>query len=112
MKIAIPLTDGYLSTHFGQCDEFAIVIVDEQAQHILSKSVYRAPPHEPGLLPRWLHRIGTEVIITAGIGQRAQHLFEQNGISVVVGVPPDTPERLTFAYLNGTLRAGANVCDH
>lgn len=112
MKIAIPVSQGRLSAHFGHCEEFAILEADEQSKSILDESMHEAPPHEPGLLPRWLHELGAEVIIAGGMGQRAQQLFAQNGITVVVGAPADTPGKLVSAYLNGTLQAGVNICDH
>jgi predicted Fe-Mo cluster-binding NifX family protein len=70
------------------------------------------PPHEPGLLPRWLHEQGATVIIAGGMGQRAQGLFAENGIKVVVGAPAEAPDALVRAYLDGTLKTGGNVCDH
>ena len=44
--------------------------------------------------------------------KRAQQLFAGNGITVVVGVPAETPEQLASAYLSGTLQAGEKICDH
>lgn len=52
------------------------------------------------------------MIIAGGMGQRAQGLFAQQSIQVVVGAPTDTPERLIGDYLAGTLQVGENVCDH
>ena len=112
MKIAIPVVQGRLSAHFGRCEEFAIVEADGSSKSIVGESRHQAPAHEPGLLPRWLHELGAEVIIAAGMGQRAQQLFAQNQITVVVGAPAETPEELASAYLAGTLQAGANLCDH
>ena len=70
------------------------------------------PPHEPGVLPKWLHAQGVSLIIAGGMGQRAQAIFVENGIQVVVGAPASTPEDLADQYLVGTLIAGENVCDH
>ena len=112
MKIAIPVAEGRLSAHFGHCESFAIFESDQQGKEIAGKSVHDAPPHEPGLLPRWLHELGADVIIAGGMGQRAQQLFAQNDITVVVGAPSETPEELASAYLSGTLQAGENICDH
>jgi len=112
MKIAIPVAQGRLSAHFGHCKQFAILEVDGQNETAFKKSVHDAPPHEPGLLPRWLHELGADVIIAGGMGQQAQQLFAQNGITVVVGAPAETPEQLATAYMAGSLRAGANTCDH
>ena len=112
MKIAIPVANGRLSAHFGHCEAFAILEADPQGKEIASKSMHEAPPHEPGLLPRWLHELGANVIIAGGMGQHAQQLFAENGIAVVVGAPADPPELLASAYLSGTLQAGENICDH
>jgi ATP-binding protein involved in chromosome partitioning len=112
MKIAIPLAEGRLAMHFGHCERFAILEVDEQAKTIQNTIELEPPPHEPGLLPRWLHEQGANVIIAGGMGKRAQDLFVQNEIKVVVGAPSESPEQLAAAYLAGTLKTGDNVCDH
>lgn len=112
MKIAVPLTDGQLSMHFGHCEQFALVDVDDQTKTVGSVSLLLPPPHEPGVLPRWLHEQGATVIIAGGMGGRAQMLFDQQAITVVVGAPVDAPESLVRQYLAGTLKTGRNVCDH
>lgn len=110
--IAIPLDNGRVSAHFGHCAAFELCEVDEGAKAVISRTVLESPPHEPGLLPRWLRDHGANVIIASGIGQRAQDLFAQNGIRVIVGAPPVAAEEAMAAYLTGTLQAGTNVCDH
>jgi len=112
MKIAIPLSEGRLSPHFGHCETFAIVDVDDENARITHREDLTPPPHEPGVLPSWLGSLGVNVIIAGGMGQRAQQLFAQNHIEVVVGAPVDSPEILVAAYLNKTLPAGENICDH
>lgn len=110
MKIAIPTTQGKLCMHFGHCDQFALVSVEGQS--ITGTEMLTPPPHEPGVLPVWLHEQGANVIISGGMGQRAQGLFVQRGIQVVVGAPSEVPEDVVEAYLAGTLKSGANACDH
>ena len=112
MKIAIPLADGKLSAHFGHCERFALIEVDSEEKKILKREDIEAPPHEPGLLPKWLAERGANLIIAGGMGQRAQDLFCEHGIEVIVGAPTETPENLVNVYLAGTLQAGENVCDH
>ena len=112
MKIAIPLANGRLSMHFGHCEQFALVQVDDATNKAGQTELLTPPAHEPGVLPRWLHEQGATVIISGGMGQRAQQLFTQNGIAVVVGAPPDTPEQIVSAYLEGVLQTGDNICDH
>jgi ATP-binding protein involved in chromosome partitioning len=112
MRIAIPLAQGQLGVHFGHCEEFALVDVDPQQKSISGMHREVPPPHEPGLLPRWLGQRDVNVIIAGGMGQRALGLFAENGIQVVIGATAGSPEELVMAYLNGTLQTGANVCDH
>ncbi len=112
MKIAIPLAHGRLAMHFGHCEQFALADVDEATREHRGTALLAAPPHEPGLLPRWLHEQGADVIIAGGMGQRAQQLFAEKGIQVVCGVPSETLETVVEDYLNGTLAPGQNPCDH
>jgi len=111
MKIAIPSHDEKLCLHFGHCEVFVIVDVDER-NTILRMENKVPPPHEPGLLPKWLREMGVDVVIAGGMGQRAQNLFAENSIKVVVGAPPETLKTIIEKFLNGTLETGANTCDH
>ncbi len=108
MKFAIPLAEGKLTAHFGHCQEFAIL--DVQDNQITDKSLLTPPAHEPGVLPRWLHEQGANVIIAGGMGQRAVMLFNQAGIEVVTGAPTAEPEELVNQYLKESLVTGANAC--
>jgi predicted Fe-Mo cluster-binding NifX family protein len=112
MKIAIPTADGKLCMHFGHCQQFEILTVDPDTKTIHSCDAMTPPPHEPGVLPAWLHEQGVNLIIAGGMGQRAQQLFAQQDIQVVVGAPAEASEELAKAWMNGTLASGVNACDH
>jgi predicted Fe-Mo cluster-binding NifX family protein len=112
MKIAVPIADGKLALHFGHCEKFALIEADPESGRVLERCDLEAPPHEPGLLPRWLTERGADVIIAGGMGQRAQGLFAEQGIQVIVGAPVEAPEKLAEEFLAGKLRSGDNVCDH
>lgn len=111
-KIAIPIVEGHLSAHFGHCEEFAIFDVDLEKKEIIGRETAPAPPHEPGLLPRWLGEKGVNVIIAGGMGASAQKLFAERGISVSIGAPADNPEKIVLSYMNNALKLGDNTCDH
>lgn len=112
MKIALPTAEGKLCMHFGHCEKFAFVTVDPDTKKIMSTEMLTPPPHEPGVLPKWAADNGASLIIAGGMGQRAQQLFEQHNVKVVVGARPDSLENLVAAYLDNTLETGANTCDH
>lgn len=112
VKYAVPMSGGSVSAHFGHCEQFTLIDVDEVNKKILNKKTVNSPGHEPGLLPKWLAQQGVDLIIAGGMGTRAQDLFQQNKIGVIVGVVESDPEKAVSSYLRGTLNAGNNMCDH
>jgi predicted Fe-Mo cluster-binding NifX family protein len=107
---AVPVSGGKLCSHFGHCEQFALI--ETENGKIKNETLHTPPPHEPGVLPKWLHDQGADVIIAGGMGGRAQNLFSENGIQVITGAPEDSPEALVNQYLSSTLVTGNNVCDH
>jgi predicted Fe-Mo cluster-binding NifX family protein len=112
MRYAVPVSSGGLSAHFGHCEHFALIDVDEQRKEILRKELVPSPGHQPGLLPEWLAEQGVSVVIASGMGSRAQSLFNQNRVGVIIGALEVDPEKAVLNYLNGTLSTGGNICDH
>ena len=110
MKIAIPTAEGKLAMHFGHCEKFTIVEIENN--EIIKKEDLTPPTHEPGVLPKWLGDLKVNVIIAGGMGVRAQDLFKANNIEVIIGAPAVDVEDLIKAHLAGTLVTGDNVCDH
>lgn len=109
-KIAIPIENGKLSSHFGHCPQFAIIEINNNK--VISIKEVNSPVHQPGLLPKWLAEFGVNHIIAAGIGQKAITLFNQNNIGVSVGAEIKSAKELTEDYLNNALSIGVNACDH
>ena len=112
MRIAIPVVQDKLSQHFGHCDRFAFFDIDDNHKKIIKRNDTIPPAHAPGVLPQWLHENNVNIVIAGGMGQRAQQLFAQNDIKVVIGATNGSPEELVSAFLGGTLETGDNICDH
>ncbi len=112
MLIAIPVNNNKLDLHFGHCKEFALIKVNSETKKIISRENVTSPPHEPGLLPRWLAKLGVTMVIAGGIGQRAKELLNSSNIDVLVGALQKEPEVLVEDYLQGVLTSGNNCCDH
>lgn len=112
MRFAIPVTGGTMSPHFGHCEHFALIDVDEQSKKILKKELVPPPAHQPGVLPEWLAEQGVSLVIAGGMGSRAQSIFQQNNIVVIIGTMENDPEKAVLNYLNGQLATGDNICDH
>jgi ATP-binding protein involved in chromosome partitioning len=109
-KAAVPVAGGVLCNHFGHCEKFAVMHVFDG--EVGAMELHVPPPHEPGVLPRWLGELGVNLIIAGGMGQRALGLFGEQGITVITGAPNLAPEALVQQYLTGSLMTGPNVCDH
>ncbi len=109
-KFAIPTAGGQLAMHFGHCEKFAIVHVEENK---ITKEEFLTPPvHQPGVYPKFLADFGVHSIIAGGMGQKAQDLFSQNNIEVFMGVQNGSPKQLVEQLLNDQLETGENLCDH
>jgi len=108
--IAIPLENGHLCSHFGHCQQFALVNVENNT--IIDEQLVTPPPHEPGLLPGWLAERGVTDVIAGGMGQRALDLFAEQHIKVNVGAQPRSPKELVTDWIKNTLVTGSNACDH
>ena len=111
-KCAVPVSGGIVSQHFGHCQQFALIEVDGDKKQILKKEMVNSPGHEPGMLPPWLAEKGVSLVISGGMGSRAQGLFQQNKIGVITGIMESDPEKAVLSYLKGVLATGSNICDH
>ncbi len=112
LMIAIPLTKGSPARMLGKCDKVAIFQVDRHGKRVLYESIHEAPPHEPGQLPLRLHQLGIDVVLTGEMGKMARAFFQQEGIAVVLNIPPKTPAQIVSDFLEGKLTTGDLVCDH
>lgn len=79
MRIAIPLTGGTLSAHFGHCESFALVDADPAEKKILGREDAVPPPHEPGVLPAWLAERGADMIIAGGWARGRRGCLRRRG---------------------------------
>jgi len=110
MKIAIPLVGGKLATHFGHCQKFAIMTIDNGT--ITKHETLTPPPHAPGVIPNWVADLGCTDIIVGGMGEAAQSILTTRSVKVMSGAPSLEPKKLVALYLSGELTDGGNACDH
>ncbi len=89
MRVAIPTNspgglDAQRSDHFGHCDIFTLVELDEQ-KAITAVTTIENGGHEAGgcMVPvKVLHNAGAEAIIVGGMGARPMRGFAEMGITV------------------------------
>jgi predicted Fe-Mo cluster-binding NifX family protein len=110
-KIAVPVDEnGILDGHFGHCKYFALLNVEDTT--IVNEERVTPPPHEPGVLPKWLAEKGVTDVLAGGMGHKAIQIFNYNNVNVFVGAPQIAAEELVQGYLEETIEFTANYCDH
>ncbi|HDI74561.1 MAG: dinitrogenase iron-molybdenum cofactor [Thermoprotei archaeon] len=89
-RVAVPSKDssGLESTieeHFGRAKYFTLIEIEDN--RISSVEVVENPlkEHFPGELPRFLKKLGVEVVVVERIGPRAKSFFESLNIKVLEG---------------------------
>ena len=114
-RIAIPSQgsgglDGERSGHFGHCDVFTLVEVEDG--RIVDVSVISNASHTQGgcqVPVTLLHQHGAHALIVGGIGMRPLMGFRQMGIEVYFGPEGDTVGSVVDMLLEGRLR---QIGDH
>lgn len=103
---------GPMGRHFGRCPFFGLARIND-AGDVEEKQIHanpRAAEHSDGDVPRFIHGLGADVVIAAGMGHKAIGWFEQLGIAVAIGSRANIGETLK-AYLAGEI-TGASGCAH
>ena len=111
MKIAIPMADGQLCMHFGHCEQFALVEVDDAAKTITGTTYLTPPAHEPGVLPAGCTSRARTSSSPAAWASGHRACSRRTASRWLSARRPRSPRDVS-AYLAGTLEAGQNVCDH
>lgn len=107
MKIAVANNNMIVTEHFGHCEGFYVVETD--GKNIINSENIASPGHKPGFLPNYLADLGVNVIISGGIGKGAIDIFNERGVSVVVGATGEV-QTAVEAYLAGSLKSSGSVC--
>lgn len=110
MKIAVPVQDGKLCSHFGHCESFAFADVDPVSKEILN---IESKVPEEGISCQsasWISEQGANIVLAGGMGGRPLAIFAQNGVQVVAGCPELPVEEVVTSFLNSTLVTGDNAC--
>jgi len=112
MRIAIPLSRGKVSQHFGHSEQFLFVDADMEQRRVLHTVIETPPKHAPGVLPKWLAEHSIDVVIASGMGAHARDLLVASSVQVLTGVSAIDPDVVVADFMNARLETGAGHCDH
>lgn len=107
MRVAIATENECVSAHFGHCEGFTVYEIDNG--NAANKMFIANPGHQPGFLPVFLKEKNIDLVIAGGMGERAQMLFTNNGIDVIVGANGECGDVLR-QYIDGKLTSKDVFC--
>ncbi len=79
--------EAAVAQHFRKAPYFVVVDLDEDGE-IVTVETKENPfinIHGPGIVPSFIKDLGTDVLVSGGMGQKAAMFLQNEGIEVVVG---------------------------
>lgn len=107
VKIAIPTEGENVSSHFGKCENFTIVEIENSK--ITSRKNISTEGNQHGLLPAFLVSHGVDIVIAGGMGEGARNNLISNNIEIFSGVSGNIEEAVN-KFLAGTLESTDSGC--
>lgn len=107
MKIAIATEETKVCQHFGKCENFTIVEIENS--QVKSKVIINTLGNQHGLLPTFLASHSVNVVIAGGMGEGAKQNLIANSIEIIAGVSGNIDEAID-AYMNGNLKSNDIGC--
>lgn len=112
MIIAMPTRDGNIDDHFGHCDHYTLMTVDDNKQIVKTE-----PMDSPigcgcksGIAPVLAEK-GVRIMLAGNIGQGAMNVLAQAGIQVIRGCSGPV-ETVATKFLAGDIKDQLIVCNH
>ena len=113
MKIALPSSGNMVDAHFGHCEHFTVITVDEK-NTIVNQEIVQ-PPAGCGCktnIVSTLAAMGVTVMLAGNMGAGAVNVLASHGIQVVRGCSGDV-RTVVEDWLVGSLRdSGASCTAH
>ncbi len=109
--------DAKISAHFGRCPFYTFIEVEEgEIVEVLSVPNPAIQDHQPGQIPQFIAEQGCDIIVSGGMGPRAQEWFLSLGVKPFIGVTGKVKEVLPL-IIEGKLKPLENVekkggCEH
>lgn len=111
-KIALPTRNGMIDNHFGHCEFYTIVTVNEENQVVMTENI--PSPQGCGCksnIASKLQADGITVMLAGNMGMGALEKLSSCGINVIRGCSGPIMEVVT-AYLNGNIQDSGESCHH
>ncbi|MCD6414780.1 MAG: NifB/NifX family molybdenum-iron cluster-binding protein [Candidatus Diapherotrites archaeon] len=78
--------EAKIANHFGRCNFFIIVDVEEGHVKIETKKNPFLENHEPGKVPEFIAKQNVDIMVAGGMGPRALEWFKKLGVTPITGI--------------------------
>jgi len=112
MKIALPSKGTQVDGHFGHCEFFTILTLDD-AKTIVARETVTPPPGcgcKSNIVTTLVEK-DVSVMLAGNMGQGAVNLLQANNIQVVRGCEGDIDE-VVAGWIAGQVQDQQIMCDH
>ena len=111
MRIAVPLSGGVFSHHFGQSTAFWVCDVQPNSTAVGEGKEIAIPECGGcGAIPGVLAEAGVNLVIAGGMGAGAVQNLSRFGIEVITGIAGGTPKQIVQEYVAGQLASTGQLC--
>jgi predicted Fe-Mo cluster-binding NifX family protein len=110
MKIALPSNGNMVDGHFGHCEYFTVITVDDQKK-IVNQEIVQ-PPAGCGCksnIVDTLANMGVKVMLAGNMGAGAVNVLTSHGIDVVRGCSGNVRE-VVEEWLSGSVNDSGSAC--
>ena len=112
MKIALPTRGTQVDDHFGHCEKYTIVTINEKKE--IAGSEIIPSPQGCGCksnIASILREKGVTVLLAGNMGEGALNVLSNHGIKVIRGCSGDVLS-VVAAYLSGNTSDSGTSCAH
>ena len=110
MKIAIPTRDNRVDDHFGHCEKYTLISIDDK-QKIESMETLDSPQGCgcKSNIAAILQQKGVDTMLAGNMGQGALNVLTHHGIQVYRGCSGDV-QQVAESFLKGAIKDSGQGC--
>ncbi|MDD2495237.1 MAG: NifB/NifX family molybdenum-iron cluster-binding protein [Tissierellia bacterium] len=111
MKVALPTRNGNIDAHFGHCEYYTVLTVDDVNKEILNCETVESPQGCgcKSNIAQVLAKMGVDLMLAGNMGDGAVNVLHNSGIKVVRGCSGDV-NSVALDYLNGKISDSGDSC--
>ena len=115
MRIALPISEGKFSIHYGRAEALSLHDVDLAAGTAANLGLRLFPAEGTCGAGKWVAAQGVEVLLAGGLGSGAAQGLGEAGVRVMGGITETDPAKVLALFLEGIAQArelapGESMC--